>query len=296
MAVRPFRFGAVAAQAECGAEWLEKVKDIEDLGYDTLVVPDGLNYVLSPFTALAMAAATTRLRIGTYVLANDYRHPVMLAKEAATLAVLSNGRFELGIGAGRPSAAADNAMLGLAFDSGGTRVTRLAESLAIVKPLLRGEKVSFAGSHYAIQDAQISPFPDQPPVILVAGSGRRLLTLAARYADAIALGVDPDATEAQLAERISWIRDAAAERFDSIELNLNLMAVAGKVPGYLRMTMGDGALRLAESDAIPVLKGTIEQTCDRLEWLRDRFGISYIMVSDELMGALSPVVKRLSGR
>jgi probable F420-dependent oxidoreductase len=175
-------------------------------------VPDGLNYSLAPLLALAAAAtATQSLRVGTYVLANDFRNPVLVAKEAATLDLLSGGRFELGLGAGRPAAAAENSMLGLAFDHGAVRVARLAEALAILKALLAGQRAPTAGTHYQINEAAISPLPlQQPrPPILVAGSGRQLLRLAAREADIIALGLPPDASEAAAAERIAWLREAA---------------------------------------------------------------------------------------
>ena len=127
--VRPFRFGVVAAAARSGDEWIGKARRAESLGYATLVMPDNLQYTLAPLPALAMAAAaTTSLRLGTYVLPNDFRNPVLLAKDVATLDLLSGGRFELGIGAGRPDAARENSMLGLAFDSGAVRIERLAES------------------------------------------------------------------------------------------------------------------------------------------------------------------------
>src|SRR5579864_2606419 len=130
---KPFRFGVVAAAARSGDEWIAKARRIESLGYATLVVPDTLRYTLAPLPALASAAAaTSTLRVGTYVLANDLRHPVLLAKDVATLDLLSGGRFELGIGAGRPDAAAETRMLGLPFDSGAARVARLAESLSIL--------------------------------------------------------------------------------------------------------------------------------------------------------------------
>jgi len=137
---RPFRFGVVTAQARSGEEWAARARQIESMGYSTLLMPDGLRYSsLAPLPALAAAAMTTRsLRVGTYVLANDYRNPVLLAKEAATLDVVSDGRFELGIGAGRPGAAEDNRMLGVPFESGGARVAALAESLALIKSL-RGQ-------------------------------------------------------------------------------------------------------------------------------------------------------------
>lgn len=296
--IRAFRFGVVVAQASSGQDWAEKARRVEDLGFATLVVPDGLRHTLSPFPALAAAAAATRaLRIGTYVVANDYRHPVLLAKEAATLDVVADGRFELGIGAGRPAAAADLAMLGQHFASGAIRIARLSEGLSLIKPLLRGETVTRQGQHYPVEKAAISPLPIQQPLpILIAAARKHMLTVAAREANIIALGVSPTATDAEIGERIGWIREAAGERWDEIEINLNLMAVAGHVPRYLRMTMGEAAERLAESDAIPVLRGSIDQMGERLRTLRERFGISYILVGDELMDLLAPVVARLAGQ
>jgi probable F420-dependent oxidoreductase len=295
---RAFRFGVVTAQARSGREWAEKARRIEDLGFATLVVPDGLQYTLSPFPALVAAAAATRsLRVGTYVIANDYRHPVMLAKEAASLDLLSHGRFELGIGAGRPAAAADLAMLGARFESGAVRVARLAEALGIIKPLLRGETVTSQGQQYPMEKAAISPLPIQRPLpILIAAAQKQLLTLAAREANTIALAGQPTDSDAEVSERVDWIREAAGSRFAEIEINLNLMAVAGQVPRFLRMTMGEAAQRLADSDAIPVLRGSLDQMCERLQVLRQRFGISYVMVGDELMDVFAPVVARLAGQ
>jgi probable F420-dependent oxidoreductase len=297
MTLRKFRFGVVAAQARSADEWAEKARRVEGLGFATLVVPDGLQHTLSPFPALTAAAAATRsLRVGTYVISNDYRHPVLLAKEAATLDLLSGGRLELGVGAGRPSAEADNRAMGLAFDPGHVRVARLAEALRIIKPLLGGESVDLAGTHYTVANAAISPPALQRPTpILVAGSRRQLLTLAAREADIVALGVPPDATEAQVAERVGWIREAAEGRFAQLELNLNLVAVGGRLPRYLTMTLGSAAARLAESDAVPVLKGTPAEMRERLLALRERHSISYVMVSDELVDALAPVLSGLAG-
>jgi len=164
MSHRPFRFGVVAAQARSGEEWAEKARRVEALGYATLVIPDNIQYTLAALPALAVAAAATRtLRVGTYVLANDYRNPVMLAKEAATLDLLSGGRFELGIGAGRPTAAAESRMLGIPFEAGGVRLERLVASLAIIKPLLAGQRATAAGPHYAAADAEVSPSPCSSP-------------------------------------------------------------------------------------------------------------------------------------
>ncbi len=292
-----FRFGVVTAQAASGREWAEKARRIESLGFATLVVPDNLQHTLAPFPALAAAAAaTTTLRVGTYVLANDERHPVMLAKDAATLDLLTGGRFELGIGAGRPEAAADNAMLGLPFDPGSVRVARLAEALSIVKPLLVGGTVDHDGAHYTVKAAAVSPLPAQKPLpIMVAGSQRRMLQLAAREADIIALGFAPNADEAQAAQTIAQIRDAAGERFDRLEINLSLMAVAGRVPRFVAMRMGAAAAELAQADVVSVLKGSTDEMCNRLFALRERLGISYFMAGEDLADALAPVVTRLAG-
>jgi probable F420-dependent oxidoreductase len=299
MADRLFRFGVVAAQARSGEEWAEKARRVEALGYATLAIPDTLGQTLAPFPALTAAAAATRtLRVGTYVIDNDFRNPVVLAKEAATLDLLSGGRLELGLGAGRPTAVADNRMLGIPFDPGGTRVARLAESLGIVKALLGGERASAPGPYYAAADASIAPrVVQQPrPPILVAGSGRKLLALAAREADIVALGVSPDETEAAAAEKIGWLREAAGERFTSLELNLNLVAVGREMPRWLAGRLGLDAEQLARIGAISALLGTPDEMCDQLQRRREKLGISYVMVSDELMDALAPVVARLAGR
>ncbi len=296
-ALRPFRFGVVVAQAQTGEAWLERARRVESLGYATLAVPDVLRYAFAPFPALAAAAAATRaLHVGTYVLANDIRHPVMLAKEAATVAILSGGRFELGIGAGRPGAADDNRMLGLSFDSGGVRLARLAESLSLIKPLLAGQPARSDGPYFPAQNAEVSPRPTQPPPILIAGSGRQLLSLAAREADIVALGVPPDATEQAVAEKIGWLREAAGDRFAHLELNLNLMAVGNQVPRYISAQLGLTADDLARSGAASALTGSVDEMCETLLRRRESLGISYIMVGDELMDALAPVVERLAGR
>ncbi len=294
-----FRFGVVTAGAQSGEAWAAKARRVEALGYATLGVPDNVEHTLAPFPALAVAAAATRtLRVGTYVLANDYRNPVMLAKEAASLDFLSDGRFELGLGAGRPSAAADNRMLGVSFDSGGVRVARLAASLALIKPLLAGERVSATGPHYTVVDAAVSPGTVQRPCppILIAGSGTRLLSLAAREADIVALGIGPDSSEALVAEKIGVLREAAGARFDQLEINLNLMMVGEQMPRWIAAQFGADARQLAHSGAIPVLTGTTDVMCDTLQRRRERLGISYLTVSDELMEALAPVVERLTGR
>jgi probable F420-dependent oxidoreductase len=300
--MRAFRFGVVAAFARSGDDWTTTARRAESLGYATLVIPDGLRHTLAPFPALAMAAAATRsLRVGTYVLANDLRHPVLVAKDAATLDLLSGGRFELGIGAGRPDAGQDTRMLGVPFDPGHVRLARLAESLAILKALLAGQSIpSATGPHYTFSEADISPRPVQPPrpPILVAGSGPQMLALAAREADIVALGVPPDASEAAVAEKIDGLRQAAGSlaRFEQLELNINLMAVGHQVPRFISGQLGLSADDLARAGAVSALVGTPDEMCATLLRRREQLGISYVLVSDELMDALAPVVERLAGR
>ena len=295
----PFRFGVVSAFARSGEEWAEAARRIESLGYATLVIPDNLRYTLAPVPALAAAAAATRtLRVGPYVLANDFRNPVLLAKDVATLDFLSGGRFELGLGAGRPDSSHENGMLGIPFDRGGVRVSRLAESLTVVKRLLAGETVNAPGPYYAASEAQVSPPPVQKPhpPILVAGSGPRMLSLAAREADIVAFGIAPTEGEEGLAEKVGWVREAAGSGFERLELNLNLMAVGDRVPSFISRQMGLSAAGLAAAGSVAAVTGSTEEMCETLLRRRDQLGISYLLVGDELMDALAPVVERLAGR
>lgn len=276
MADRRFRFGVVAASAPDGASWLEGARRAERLGYSTLLVPDTLGS-LAPFAALtATATVTTTLRLGTYVLCDAYRPAAQVAHEASTLQLLSDGRFELGIGAGRPDAARDAQRLGVPFGSPGQRITQLAQSLAAIRDLL----------------AAASP---RPP-ILVAGSGPRLLQLAAAQADIVAVGVPPQATDADIAGKVAALREAAGARFDDLELNLNLVAVGEQeLPPWLARRIGMTAGQLAAQGASSVLTGTAEQMADVLRRRRDQLGISYVCVGDMFAEQLAPVIERLAG-
>ena len=292
---RPFRFGVVAAQAPTGAAWSDLARRVESAGYDTLVMPDNVSFGHAVFPALAAAAAvTTTLRVGTYVLANDFRHPVQVAKESATLAVLSGGRFELGLGAGRPDSERENAMLGLGFDRPGVRVDRLVESIGLIKRLLAGETVTVEGPHHRAVEASVLPYgtPPQQVPLLVAGGGPRMLRIAGEHADIAALGIPFDAEEPAVRAAVDHVR--SADRPGGIpELNMNLMAVGDTVPRYLAGRLDPAAL--AAAGAVGVVSGSPAEMADQLRERRERLGVSYILVGDELMEAFAPVVGLLAG-
>lgn len=294
---RPFRFGVVAGQARSSDEWVAKARRAEALGFATLLIPDTLGPTLAPLPALSFAAAaTTTLRVGTFVLANDFRNPVLLARECATLDFLSGGRLELGLGAGRPDAERDNRALGIPFDSGSVRVERLAEAIGVIKALLSGSPAS-AGTHYATEGAQNYPPPVQQPhpPIMIAGAGKRLLTLAAREADIVTLAVPPQQGAAAFTERLEWLREAAGDRFAQLELNLNLVALGRELPPWLAR-QGIDLDQVLRSGSPAALMGTADEMCEQLLARRETLGISYITASEMFMDALAPVVERLAGR
>jgi probable F420-dependent oxidoreductase len=307
--VRPFRFGVTAPTPSAGTDWVERARRVERLGYSTLVVPDHFRDHLAPVPALTAAAlATTRLRVGSLVFSNDFRHPAVLAKEAATIDVLSGGRFELGLGGGWLRAEYDQA--GIRFDAPGTRIERLEEAVTIVKRLLAGERVTFAGRHYAIADLEGRPTPVQRPhpPIAIGGGGRRTLSLAAREASIVGLvprarrdgsGLDlTDLSDAATREKLEWVRAAAGDRFASLEINALVQALA---VGEQRTAAADqlaARFKVARDVVLEtpyVLVGTIEEICETLRQRRERYRISYLTVFERDMEAFAPVVARLAG-
>ncbi len=293
---RPFRFGVVAAYAQSHTAWITIARRAEELGYATLLMPDRVNIgSLAPLTALAVAAgATTSLHIGSYVFCNDYRHPVLLAREAATLDLLSGGRFELGLGAGvGPS---EFQQLGIPFANAGTRVGHLEEALQVMKRLFTEENVNFTGQYYTITEMKGYPRPVQKPrlPILVAGAGERMLKLAAREADIIAIGSritrqGADPADATLEQKIAWIKEAAGERFAGLELSQTV---------YDTMITDSRTALSTQSGGPPIPKRplSIEQAVASLLEQRDRYGFSYLQVYEGQMENFAPVVERLSGK
>ncbi len=292
---RPFRFGVVAAYTPSHTAWITTARRVEELGYATLLMPDRANIgSLAPLTALAVAAgATTRLRIGSYVFCNQYRHPVLLAREAATLDLLSEGRFELGLGAGvGPS---EFQQLGIPFASAGIRVGHLEEALQMMKRLFTEETVNFSGKYYTITEMKGYPRPVQKPrlPILVAGAGERMLKLAAREADIIAIGsritaqgVDP--ADVTLEQKIAWIKEAAGKRFADLELSQTI---------YDLLITDSGAALSPQAGGPPIPKRPVntEQAVAHLLEQRDRYGFSYLQVYEGQMENFAPVVAQLAG-
>ncbi|GAA4058759.1 TIGR03621 family F420-dependent LLM class oxidoreductase [Actinomadura miaoliensis] len=301
---RPFRFAAVLRLADSGRAWADKARRLEDLGFGALLVPDHLvGPRLAPVAAMTAAAcATTRLRVGTLVFANDFRHPAVLAKEAATVDLLSDGRLEFGLGTGWM--ARDYAGAGLPLDPPGVRVDRLAEAIAVLKGLWRGGPFTFAGEHYRVDGLEQEPRPVQRPGprLMLGGGGPRMLRLAAREADIVnlTLRVRPDGSGPDTADggpdafrrKVDVLREAAGERFPAIELGTSVLRVRPDAAA----ASWSAAAPDAQAGTPQVLTGDAAADRDRLLRWREECGLSYYVLHDERdLDAFAPVVTALAG-
>jgi probable F420-dependent oxidoreductase len=309
----PFRFGVTVLGATSKQEWISKVRKVEDLGYSVLQAPDHLGNQFSPLLALQAAAeASSTLRLGTVVLDINYRQLALLAKEAATLDVLSEGRFELGLGAGW--IARESQMAGIPFDPPDVRVGRLEEALHILKGLFADGSMTFSGRYYSTSGFEVFPKPVQHPhpPLLVSGGGKRMLSIAGREASIIMLNprvaqdgnsIDmDDATTKATAQQIAWIREAAGDRFDQIEIgNFVLGGVRTDKnqppdPLIARAFRSRTTGEQQPPQGIYTLVGSVDQICEQVLANREQFGISYIGIVEDNLDTFAPVVARLAGK
>ncbi|MDQ2714648.1 MAG: TIGR03621 family F420-dependent LLM class oxidoreductase [Chloroflexota bacterium] len=294
---RAFRFGLVAAHAPSRSAWVSIARRAEELGYATLLMPDRTTAgTLAPMPALAVASAvTSSLRVGSYVFCNGYRHPVLLAREAATLDLLSNGRFELGLGTGVSSVEFEQ--MGMPFASAGARIGQLEETIQVIKQLFTEEEaVNFSGKYYTVTEMKGNIKPVQKPhiPILVAGAGERMLRLAAREADIIAIGSKisargADPTDASLEQKIAWIKEAAGQRFAELELSQTIFDLEITDSGTPLFPQAGGW-------SMPKRPLSTEQAVAHLLEERERYGFSYLHVSTQQMENFAPLLARLAGK
>ena len=310
---RGFRFGVQVSKASTATDWAELARRVEGAGYDVLTMPDHFTDQLAPMPALmAAASATTTLRVGALVFDNDYKHPVVMAKELATMDVLSNGRTEIGLGAGWMISDYEEA--GIQYDSPKVRIDRFIEGMAIIKGVMQDGPFSFSGDHYTITNYEGHPKPVQRPVppILIGGGGKRVLSFAAREADIIGINgtltagvVGPEALSTMTAEsvdeKVNIVADVAtsAGRLNDIEMNIRTFFV--KVTDDRNKTVDGISQMFGVSremiDSSPfALIGSVESCIEQLLERREKWGISYTIVGAENIDECTPIVAALSGK
>jgi len=312
----PFRFGVQLANLP-PEDWQARVRRIEAWGYDSVFWPDHFGPQWEPVTALAaVAASTERLKVGSLVYGVDYRHPIVLAKAAATLQLLSGGRHEFGLGAGWMTS--DYQEAGMREDRAGLRIERLEEAIQIIRSTWAEDSTDFAGSHYTVSAAQAAVLPRPPPPrILIGGGGPKVLAVAGRHADIV--GINPkvaegrvtaaamqDASAERTLEKVRWVREAAAAAGrDPEALEWNALVFVTAVtddPGPVRQALGkNSGMSEAEVAACPLyLTGSAAEIRDTLEKRREAFGISYVVIQGRDEGTAASfaehVVAPLAGR
>ena len=307
---RGFRFGVQVSKETTAKGWAELARRTEAAGYDVLTMPDHFTDQLAPMPALmAAASATTTLRVGALVFDNDYKHPVILAKELATMDLLSDGRTEIGLGAGWMISDYEEA--GITYDSPKVRIDRFIEGMAIIRGAMADGPFSFSGEHYNVTNYTGWPKPVQsPPPILIGGGGRRVLSYAAREADIIGINgtltagvVGPDALSTMTAqsvdEKVAIVAAAGAHRLNDIEMNIRTFFVkvtddrAKTVQGISSMFGVDEEM----IDSSPfALIGSVDSCIEQLLERRERWGFSYTIVGAENIDECAPIVAALRGK
>ncbi|MDF3308203.1 TIGR03621 family F420-dependent LLM class oxidoreductase [Rhodococcus sp. T2V] len=301
---KQFKFGVVVRKAESGRAWADRARLVEQSGFSTMLMPD--HFVgprFAPIAALsAAAAATSTLRIGTLVFSNDYRHPVVLGKELATLDVLSDGRLDVGLGTGWMREDYDRA--GLSFDPPKVRFDRFVESLDVLRGVWGEGPFSYQGEYYQIDELVQEPKPVQKPFpkFLFPGGGPKMLRLAGKYADYINLtlrvradGTAPDEKDGGLESflgKIDTIRESAGARFDDIAIGTSIQEV-----GIPQSTESWSAVNLSRQEDTPqILRGDVSEMVDKLRFWRDTHGLNFFVLhNDKDLETFIPVVEKLAG-
>jgi probable F420-dependent oxidoreductase len=269
---RPFRFGVVATPA--GGDWLATARRVADLGYTCLLMPDGLQ-LPAPMPALAMAAAVADIRVGTWVLAAPLRPPRLVAWEANSMTRLTGGRFELGLGTGRPIVAEWAAEMGLPFGSPAQRLDQVRQIIDEVRAL--------------DGDTQRTP-------VIVAAAGPRALRLAAQHADIVTLATGALTPRDTIAQMLSSVRDHAGARVDEIEFVTSVFVVGDQMPPHAERYIGADLAGLRSAGSLALLEGSAQQMADELQRRRDQFGTTYVTVNADYLEQFAPVIEILDGR
>lgn len=306
---RPFRFGLQAGRANAGSDWLDLARRAEDLGYSTLTMPDHFDDQLAPVPAMSAAlAVTTALRVCALVFDNDYKHPLVLAKELATMDAISGGRVEVGLGAGWMRT--DYEQAGIPYDRPGVRIDRFLEGLEIIRGLMGPDPYSFSGKYYTITNHNGTPKPvggKCPPVLIGAGAPR-MLAIAAREADIV--GINPsmaagaitpetiaDMSGASVTSKIEVVRQAAGDRFADIELNIRTFLVHisdDQTAGLETMAKFTGMSTEMLAESPFALIGPPSLLVEQLLERREKYGFSYVIVGGQDVDAFAPVVAALA--
>jgi probable F420-dependent oxidoreductase len=307
---RGFRFGVQVSKETSAKGWAELARRTEAAGYEVLTMPDHFTDQLAPIPALmAAASATTTLRVGALVFDNDYKHPVVLAKELATIDLLSDGRLDIGLGAGWMISDYEEA--GMPYDSPKVRIDRFIEGVAVIRGAMAEGAFSFSGDHYTITNYNGQPKPIQArPPLLIGGGGKRVLSYAAREADIIGINgtltagvVGPEALSTMTAEsvdeKVAIVAAAGAHRINDIEMNIRTFFV--KVTNDRAATVEGISSMFGVSkdmiDASPfALIGSVEECIEQLLERRERWGFSYTIVGAENIDECAPIVAALRGK